>query len=125
MIGRSALADPWLARRISRELGIESAAATLPDPRDLAAWLPLLRRFVVLSARYSDRDTADGKYCTRRVKQWLRYSETTWKTPWFSRVKRTESLPELFAALDEAVTFRPLATDRCENDRPVGLESVG
>ena len=125
MIGRSALADPWLARRISRELGIAGPETALPDPRDLSAWLPLLERFVALSARYSDRDTADGKYCTRRVKQWLRYSETTWKTPWFSRVKRTESLPELFAALDEAVTFRPLAPGRCENDRPDRLESAG
>jgi tRNA-dihydrouridine synthase C len=104
MIGRSALADPWLAHRISRELGIraeasEAAGSALPEPEDLSAWLPYLHRFAELSARFSERDTHDGHYCTRRVKQWLRYSDATFKTPWFSRVKRTESLPELFAAL--------------------------
>lgn len=105
MIGRSALADPWLGHRISRELGIRKAGDApleLPEADDLAAWLPHLERFAELSAKFSSRDTTDGKYCTRRVKQWLRYSETTFRTPWFGRVKRTESLAELFAALTDA-----------------------
>lgn len=100
MIGRSALADPWLGHRIGQELGIRPRAE-LPDADDLAAWLPNLERFAALSARFSDRDTRDGRYCARRVKQWLRYSESTFQTPWFSRVKRTESLVELLAALAE------------------------
>jgi tRNA-dihydrouridine synthase C len=103
MIGRSALADPWLGHRISRELGINGVGGTdvsaLPEPENLDAWLPHLHRFAVLSAKYSNRDTLDGRYCARRVKQWLRYSETTFQTPWFSRVKRTDSLPALFAAI--------------------------
>ena len=101
MIGRSALADPWLAHRIARELGIETETDALPDAEDLAAWLPHLYRFVTLSAKFSDRDTKDGRYCARRVKQWLRYSEATFRTPWFARVKRTDSLPELFAKIGE------------------------
>lgn len=101
MIGRSALADPWLGHRIARELGIGGTPdRALPEPDDLAAWLPHLRRFAVLSARFSDRDTADGRYCSRRVKQWLRYSSITFGTDWFARVKRADSLPELFAALE-------------------------
>ncbi|MBS1962125.1 MAG: tRNA-dihydrouridine synthase family protein [Bdellovibrionales bacterium] len=100
MIGRSALADPWLGHRISQALGL-APEADLPAPDDLSAWLPHLERFAVLSARFSDRDTADGRYCTRRVKQWLRYSEATFRTPWFGRVKRTESLADLFAALPD------------------------
>jgi tRNA-dihydrouridine synthase C len=99
MIGRSALADPWLGHRISRALGISRETNPLPAPEDLAAWLPNLKRFAALSEKFSDRDTQDGRYCARRVKQWLRYSSTTFGTPWFARVKRTESLPELFAAL--------------------------
>jgi tRNA-dihydrouridine synthase C len=100
MIGRSALADPWLAHRISRELGLEAATAPLPDPTDLEAWLPWLARFAILSNEYSKRDTLDGHYCARRVKQWLRYSFATFGTPWFARVKRTESLPQLFDAIN-------------------------
>jgi tRNA-dihydrouridine synthase C len=100
MIGRSALADPWLAHRIARELSLEKVTSPLPEAEDLEAWLPNLHRFAELSARFSDRDTKDGKYCTRRLKQWLRYSAGTFRTPWFELAKRTESLPELFSAID-------------------------
>ncbi len=111
MIGRSALADPWLGHRISAELGISSARGLLsvhgvspiplPAPTDLVAWWPWLHRFAELSAEFSKRDSPGGHYCARRVKQWLRYSSATFGTPWFTRVKRTESLDALFAALRE------------------------
>lgn len=99
MIGRSALADPWLAQRISRELGISRATFPLPSADSLEDWFPWLVRFAELSSRFSDRDAEDGRYCARRVKQWLRYSESTFKTPWFASAKRTETLAALFTSL--------------------------
>ncbi len=109
MLGRSALSDPWLARRIMRELGMLQAGvprtcstdegSAEPDPLDFAAWRPWIDRFTELSGKFSERDTSDGKYCARRIKQWLRYSEKTYATPWFGAVKTTETLPELMDAL--------------------------
>lgn len=102
MIGRSALADPWLAQRLAGELGISTPnPGDLPDRADLKAWLPILKRFTEFSFRYSNRETPSGQYCARRVKQWLRYSESAHGTPWFSRVKRTETLEALFQAIQE------------------------
>lgn len=107
MIGRSALADPWLGLRIARELGITPEGATprasasgedLPDPRDLLAWGVLLEKFARFSERYSTRDREEGRYCARRVKQWLKYSAKTYGTEWFTAVKQTQTLPELFGA---------------------------
>ncbi len=110
MIGRSALADPWLGLRIARELGIapggSSSRADLPDPRDPFAWISLLEKFAVFSERYSARDREDGRYCARRVKQWLKYSEKTYGTNWFTAVKQTQTLPELFEVLRSFSTVR-------------------
>jgi tRNA-dihydrouridine synthase C len=103
MIGRSALADPWLARRIASELGL-SPSPIESDARSLSQWMPILHRFAGYSAEYGEGgDTnvkADTRYCARRVKQWLRYSSTQYATPWFDRVKRLESLQDIFEALE-------------------------
>ncbi|MBC7385240.1 MAG: tRNA-dihydrouridine synthase family protein [Cryobacterium sp.] len=103
MIGRSALADPWLAHRIRNELVDETGgtvAETLPLAVDLKAWLPHLSRFAELSRLFSQKGD-DTRYAARRVKQWLRYSEVHHGTNWFTRVKRFETLPEIFASLAE------------------------
>lgn len=106
MIGRSALADPWLALRISSELGLASEGSFpngIPSPKDLEAWLPFLHRFAEYSAQFADEGNSatktDSRYCARRVKQWLRYSDQQFQTPWFSAVKRVETLTECFHAL--------------------------
>lgn len=110
MIGRSALADPWLALRISKELGIlpaDSFSQSLPSPENLESWFPHLQRFAEYSAEFAEVGPTlakvDTRYCARRVKQWLRYSDQQYQTPWFSMVKRLESLTECFAALSAAL----------------------
>lgn len=129
MIGRSALADPWLGLRIARELGIspacgnsasagkfpsegnalnaENSPRDFPKRTDLAAWLPLLRGFALDSAQYATRGVGrtkeDSRYCARRVKQWLSYSERHWKTSWFNETKRLETLDEIFRTLEEKI----------------------
>ncbi len=119
MIGRGALADPWLSLRISRELSVSAvttdvagslpaSAPSFPERTDISAWLPLLRQFAEYSAEYADRNLGitkeDSRYCARRIKQWLRYSEIYWKTDWFTATKRLETLTEIIAELELRAT---------------------
>lgn len=119
MIGRGALADPWLSLRIHRELDpgartpsalMVKRPAELPDRTALSAWLPLLREFAVHSANYGYRNIGhtkeDSRYCARRLKQWLRYSEIYSKTDWFTSTKRFQTLAEIFAALGATAPMR-------------------
>jgi tRNA-dihydrouridine synthase C len=106
MIGRSALADPFLALRLARELGIGSSGTieseAIPRATDLRAWMPLLEAFAGFSEKYSDRGAGGSRYTARRIKQWLRYSGTRFGTDWFERVKRLEDTVEIFSALRRA-----------------------
>ncbi len=103
MIGRGALADPWLSLKLGKELGLVDQAAIVPERTDISAWLPLLRDFATHSAHYADRNMGitkeDSRYCARRMKQWLRYSEIYWKTDWFTRTKKYEGLDQMMGEL--------------------------
>jgi tRNA-dihydrouridine synthase C len=102
MIGRSALADPWLSLRIARELGIEVASSGVPEAVELSGWLGRMREFIAFSERYSDREGKGSRYVARRLKQWLRYSSAHHRTEWFERVKRLEETEEILSALESA-----------------------
>ncbi len=68
MLGRGALANPFLAHTVARELGLKTPATpTRPRAED---WQSLLHRFLAISAPLSD----NPHYALRRVKQWLRYA---------------------------------------------------
>jgi tRNA-dihydrouridine synthase C len=99
MIGRSALADPFLARRIAQEMGIAPMGEAIPDARDLSVWLPLLDEFVAHSDRFSERGPGASRYTARRLKQWLRYSSQYQNTPWFEWAKRFDEVDEILAGL--------------------------
>jgi tRNA-dihydrouridine synthase C len=99
MIGRSALADPFLARRIALEMGIAPMGEAIPDARDLSVWLPLLDEFVAHSDHFSERGPGASKYTARRLKQWLRYSSQYQNTPWFEWTKRLDEVGEILSAL--------------------------
>jgi tRNA-dihydrouridine synthase C len=97
MLGRSALADPWLPGRVARELGISGwRGGELDSDRDLVDWVPLLTRFAELS-----RPTSHGSgYTARRMKQWLRMAS---QRPEFrsglERVKLCESTEQILTQL--------------------------
>jgi tRNA-dihydrouridine synthase C len=94
MLGRGALADPWLARAAADVLGVACAPA-VPFAWTAAGWLPLVRRYVELSARLgaSDQRTA------ARAKQWLRMADHDGRLPWFDALKRAPGTRELLDRL--------------------------
>jgi tRNA-dihydrouridine synthase C len=95
MLGRGALADPHLPHAAARALGIPGAAAGEPVPRTPAAWLPLLRRLVALSA-----SGPTGTTSAARLKQWLRLANHDGALGWFDALKRLDGLEEYLSCLE-------------------------
>jgi tRNA-dihydrouridine synthase C len=98
MLGRGALADPRLARKVAAELGITSES-----PEEDAGpfdWHPALRSLIEWTERFHENAQPHKTLC--RLKQWLRTASTVGTFTRFDAVKRAESIEELFAGLDES-----------------------
>ncbi len=91
MLGRGALASPWLARAAARELDIPGAAQTELFGSTPAEWLPLVRRFVEISSAMNESPA----YTVCRLKQWLRMANHGAAMPWFDSLKRLRSPQEM------------------------------
>ena len=90
MLGRGALADPRLARRIAAELGLVPAA----EPVGPIDWDYELRRLSEWTPGIFDGPPAKA---VLRLKQWLRLAAAYGTFPLFDRVKRAASPAEVFA----------------------------
>lgn len=113
MIGRGAMADPWLFRRARGDADPAGFDAGVDGVRLRA----LIDRYVVaLLAAGTREGTALG-----RVKQWLRFAATN-HAPGaraFERIKRCASLAEAAAVLDDELTdVRAAPVSRCSPARP-------
>lgn len=98
MVGRGALADPFLPLRISAALhGGQTLDDVDPDlyARRAESWIPLVERFTELSQPY----TGGSQYTLRRVKQWFRYVAMRRQVPWFESIKRLERLEDVKSCL--------------------------
>lgn len=105
MLGRGALADPWLIHRVARELGLPAPlprhADAGPAARSLADWLPLLQRFTELALEaYTGRygPAAVSRYTAMRMKQLLRHPSLYHSAPWLDMIKHattTEAVLEI------------------------------
>jgi tRNA-dihydrouridine synthase C len=95
MLGRGAVADPSLARAAACELGIPGEESGGRFARTPAEWLPLVQRFVALSAARAWPAAA----IARRVKQWLRMANHDGRLGWFDALKRHDGLAELLEQL--------------------------
>jgi tRNA-dihydrouridine synthase C len=96
MLGRGALASPWLACEAARELGIPAPIPTVPFRGTPSQWLPLVRRFVALAG---PQRTATA-YCATRIKQWLRMANEEGRMPWFEELKRRKTVQEVLDHLN-------------------------
>jgi tRNA-dihydrouridine synthase C len=96
MLGRGALADPRLARRVASELGIGPRV----EEEGAFDWRGPLRSLVAWTERFHE-GRSEKTLC--RLKQWLRVAATAGTFARFDAVKRAESIGELFAALDAPV----------------------
>jgi len=96
MLGRGAVARPWLAAEAARELGIPGAGQLAAFGGTPAEWLALVRRFVALAGAMGKPPT----YAVNRVKQLLRMANHEGRLPWFDSLKRLQSLHDLLAQLE-------------------------
>ena len=94
MLGRGALADPRLARRVAAELGLAPRADEREPPFD---WPAQLRSLVEWSHRF---EMMQSEKNVSRLKQWLRLASQFGGFTRFDAVKRAATVGELFAALE-------------------------
>jgi tRNA-dihydrouridine synthase C len=95
MLGRGALANPHLAGRVAKELGIPSGH--LDDSSvGRGAWLTRMQRLLTWTERF--RTTGPGE-AIFRMKQWLHIAAKFGDFAEFERVKWTRTEEELFAVL--------------------------
>jgi tRNA-dihydrouridine synthase C len=90
MIGRSALANPALPHQIMRELGLEPGGTAITD------WLTLLQGLLTWTEYYEHNVPIRR---VQRLKQWMALAGRHGDFNGFDQVKRTETVPEFFAAL--------------------------
>ena len=95
MLGRGALADPRLPRRVAGALGL---APCVPDGDDAVPfdWVPPLRRLGELT-RLLDPENERG--VVLRLKQWLKIAHLHGGFTEFDAIKRAATVEELFATL--------------------------
>jgi tRNA-dihydrouridine synthase C len=96
MVGRGALAEPGLLRRLAIELGLE----VVPNHVDICGgdarlWTPLIERLVELSVSSGEPE----RRTLARVKQWLSYGAKKGAVTWFGEVKRCENIASLLSQL--------------------------
>ncbi len=99
MLGRGALADPHLAWRVARELGLPAPEVTEPFGMEPEDWAPLIQEFVTIGAGLG------------RVKQWLRQAHSRRPRPWFETLKR-------FDELEQALVFFGAPTAQQDKGKP-------
>lgn len=99
MLGRGALADLTLARRIAAELGLP-----VPAPPPPADWPARLRRLAALTPGFDDLPPQSA---VKRLKQWLRIAAECGTYEWTAAAKRAGSPAELLAVLDRGTIPRP------------------
>jgi tRNA-dihydrouridine synthase C len=102
MLGRGALANPYLAQQVACELGI----ATRPCSADTLGaidWVPHLKRLAALTAQIEGKMLTDKRsdhFVVCRLKQWLNLAAKQGNFADFEAVKRLETTRELFAFLE-------------------------
>ena len=117
MLGRGAMANPYLPLQIARELGIaaqqiqsqlendiyneiqqETNEETDGETPPRMDWRPHLRRLIGYMEFFGEKPSPRT---VLRLKQWLRMASTHNNFPYFEAVKRTQTVEELFAVLTE------------------------
>jgi tRNA-dihydrouridine synthase C len=98
MLGRGAVADPGLPRRVAAELSL--GAASDPTPPD---WPALVRKLGAHTPGWNAHPARGVK----RVKQWLRIAALCGTFHRFDAVKRAGTMGELLAALTAAPARPP------------------
>jgi tRNA-dihydrouridine synthase C len=91
MLGRGALASPGLVQAAAFAMGVPGALMAEPFTGTPVEWLPLVRRFVAITAAMTGSPT----YATTRIKQWLIMANLDGRLPWILPLKRARDLHDL------------------------------
>lgn len=91
MIGRGALANPDLPYQIAQDLGM------VCGPGWDGRWMPLLRKLVTYTEKYTDASTAKS---VTRLKQWLKLASNFGDFKHFEAIKLTRNVEEFFACFE-------------------------
>jgi tRNA-dihydrouridine synthase C len=89
MLGRGALADPWLSSRVACELGL----VPRPAPPD---WRECFERLVY----WTSMDRGSPGKTVLRLKQWIKIASKHGDFPGFDQLKLAKSLGEFFEGLN-------------------------
>lgn len=89
MLGRGALANPFLSHQIAGELGIEKERAATPGTA--LDWCPLLQRLV----QHMDEQERSPGQIVCRLKQWLKIASLYGDFALFESIKRAQSVDEI------------------------------
>jgi tRNA-dihydrouridine synthase C len=100
MLGRGALADPFLPLNIAGELGIAFRAPTdfspgTSFPRERASWSGLFGRFAAATGERPHR----SQMLARRCKQWLKMAAMHRPVDWFDDIKVLQTFEEIQSAI--------------------------
>lgn len=101
MLGRGAVASPWLPRELARALEIPLPPAPGwegPATSERADWAVVMQRFVELSAPFF----SNSSYVPSRLKQWVKMASMRRKIEWFDTLKSLQTLDEINAWLAES-----------------------
>ncbi len=102
MLGRGALANPFLPQQVACKLGI----ASRPCPANTAPpinWVPHLKRLIALTARIEGKTLTDKRtdhFVVCRLKQWLNLAAKQGNFAEFEAIKRLQTTSELFEFLE-------------------------
>lgn len=91
MLGRGALANPFLSHQVAGELGIGNERTKTPSAA--LDWCPLLRRLV----QHMDEQERSPGQIVCRLKQWLKIASLYGDFALFESIKRAQSVDEIFA----------------------------
>lgn len=98
MLGRGAVASPWLPRELATVLGIALPPAPswdCPATTDRSDWAAVMRRFVQLSETFF----AKPGYTSARLKQWVKMASLQKPIDWFDTLKPIQTVEEVNAWL--------------------------
>jgi tRNA-dihydrouridine synthase C len=95
MLGRSAVANPFLAPEIAAKFH-GSQDLKLGHSPDLSQWIQWARKFEELSSTSSHQPG----YLIRRVKQWMKIASNRNTFQWFDKIKRCDSMESFYSVLE-------------------------
>lgn len=98
MLGRGALAQPYLVNQIQAYLSQNPPMETPADLRCAKNWLFLVKRFCELATPFTSQEA----YLVRRIKQWIRLASLASSSPllWFEELKKAQTLEAILSCLD-------------------------